>query len=120
MPAAIYMLLIFLLSGRSDLQGVPALVSDKAAHFAAYMVLGVLLVRAIGGRGWKRPGLPVVLAAAAIAAAYGATDELHQRFVPGRSSEALDLLADAAGGLSGAGAVYAWGIITKLFRPDPV
>lgn len=119
MPAAIYMVLIFVMSGRTDLQEMPAAVSDKAVHFAAYMVLGALLVRAMGGRGWKRPGLPVVLAAAAVAAAYGATDELHQRFVPGRTSEAFDLLADAAGGLSGAGAVYAWGIITRLFRPDP-
>jgi VanZ family protein len=37
---------------------------------------------------------------------YGVSDEFHQYFVPGRSVEALDVLADALGGLLGAWMMY--------------
>jgi VanZ family protein len=33
----------------------------------------------------------------AFAAAYGLTDEIHQRFIPTRSSDIYDLLCDIAG-----------------------
>jgi len=48
-----------------------------------------------------------------IAAAYGATDELHQYFVPGRQADVADLLADAIGAIAAAGAIWAWGIIAR-------
>ena len=48
-----------------------------------------------------------------IAAAYGASDEWHQFFVPGRQSDWHDLAADAAGAAAVAGALWAWGIIAR-------
>lgn len=66
--------------------------SDKVLHAGAYLVLSGLLTLATG-----RPVL-----AAALAVLYGASDEVHQAFVPGRYSDVLDLAADAVG--SGAGA----------------
>jgi VanZ family protein len=67
---------------------------DKPAHFLEYAVLGYFLGRGLGG---KR----AVLLGFVLASGYGALDELHQSFVPGRESSVLDLLADAAGAMSG-------------------
>lgn len=67
---------------------------DKVAHFGAYGLLATLWMRALAARltparaGWV---------AWAIAAAFGITDEFHQSFVPGRSIELADWLADATG-----------------------
>ena len=90
--AALYMGLIFHLSSLPGGQvGIPA-PWDKLAHLAEYAVLGFLL-----GRGSGRVSLAFL-----VAALYGATDELHQAFVPGREASALDWLADAAGAFLGA------------------
>ncbi len=93
--AALWALLIFWQSSTPDAGGMldwlpPG--SDKAAHALAFMVLAGLLTLATG-----RP-----LVAAALAFLYGASDEVHQAFVPGRSSDVLDLAADAVGAVAGA------------------
>lgn len=109
-PVVVYMALIFFVSGLSQAP-LPSNVSDKNAHAAAYFVMALLAVRAIHG------GLPARVTArgAAIALAitigYGALDETHQYFVPGRSADVLDLLADATGGLVGLMLCWAWGIL---------
>lgn len=68
---------------------------DKVVHFTVYACLGLLTVRAFAGYGVAagRAALAAVLACAL----YAASDELHQRFVPGRSSELLDWVADLLG-----------------------
>jgi len=77
--------------------------ADKVAHVCVYGVLGALF-----HRGWRRSlsrpaGAALVAIAALSALAYGITDEIHQMFVPNRSSELLDLAADLVGGLLGGG-----------------
>lgn len=64
---------------------------DKVLHFGAYAVLGGLLAFAA-----HRSALPVWVAVL-LGLAYGATDEIHQMFVPGRSPDVWDWAADAAG-----------------------
>ena len=54
------------------------------------------------------------LAPIAFAAIYGVTDEIHQAFVPTRSADPWDLLADAAGATMVVGAYIAW--IVRLAR----
>jgi VanZ family protein len=49
---------------------------------------------------------------------YGASDELHQMFVPGRTAAFDDLLADTIGALVGASLCWAWGIITPTSRDE--
>ena len=64
----------------------------KGAHFSAYAGLGVLLTLAYGKKpvpGWVTAVL------------YAGSDELHQRFVPGRSGELRDVLIDSSGALTG-------------------
>ena len=84
----------------------------KLGHVAGYLVLTLLLLRALRRSG-VAAAVPVAMAAAF---AYAVSDEWHQSFVPGRSADVLDWYADAAGALLGAGACWAWGIIR--FRAD--
>ncbi len=90
-------------------------VSDKTAHFWEYAVLGVLLARALAGRRWLSIGWRPVVAAVALAALYGVSDELHQLLlVPGRQYDVRDMMADALGASVSAGSVWAWGIIRRF------
>lgn len=72
--------------------------ADKLIHAAEYGILGVLALRAAG------PGLPgmllrseAVLVAVLFSLAYGALDEVHQSYVPGRAMDFVDLVADVTG-----------------------
>ena len=101
LPALAYAALIAWLSHQSN--PLPALtlsVSDKLLHAVEYAGLAGLLGLGLGHATRLGPWRAALLAAA-LAAAYGVTDEWHQSFVPGRSSEVADALADAAGGLAG-------------------
>ncbi|MBE2215843.1 MAG: VanZ family protein [Opitutaceae bacterium] len=93
-PAA-WMLAIYLASDQPKLpapEGVPGF--DKIAHFGAYGLLATLWVRALSAR--LSPGRAAFFAWS-IAALFGVTDEFHQSFVPGRSTELADWLADSGG-----------------------
>ena len=52
-----------------------------------------------------------VLSAIAAGILYGASDEFHQYFTPGRDPDILDLCVDAAAVSLGAAAVWAWSMI---------
>ncbi|MBI2767077.1 MAG: VanZ family protein [Chloroflexi bacterium] len=75
--------------------------TSNAAHMTEYAVLAALAAWAALAV-WPRARLGVVLLACwAGAAAYGASDEYHQSFVPGRDSNVTDFGFDALGaGLS--------------------
>jgi VanZ family protein len=95
-PALLWAATVFWLSSQSQLIELPyALSWDKLQHCAAYAAGGAALAHAVGGRG-RGPWLAV-----ALGVLYGASDELHQWFVPSRSSDVRDLLADAVGVLAG-------------------
>jgi VanZ family protein len=91
LPPAAWAGFIFYLSSRSRLPGPDVDGFDKVEHFGAYAVLGWLLVRAA-----DRSLLPLALGLA-LGVLYGASDEIHQMFVPGRSPDVRDWVADAAG-----------------------
>jgi VanZ family protein len=66
----------------------------KAAHFTEYAILAGLLV-------WNSGTDDRALRVAwSIAALYAISDELHQRFVPGRAGALGDVLIDSAGALA--------------------
>lgn len=109
-PVAAYMAVIFVLSAQPQ-PPLPSQVSDKQGHSLGYMGLAVTVARGLAGGIAAGATLRTAAAASAIAAGYGATDEWHQSFVPGRSADIHDWFADAAGALLGAGACWAWGII---------
>lgn len=68
---------------------------DKLYHAGAYFILALLAWDNFR-RHLKRP---IILAAAVIvfSSLYGLSDEWHQAFVPGRSSDVFDWLADTLG-----------------------
>jgi hypothetical protein len=109
-PVVLHMALIFTASASSD-PGLPSAVSDKTAHFAAYGVLSALFLRALArgalaGVTWRRAAVAVLLSVL-----YGVTDEVHQSFVPDRSPDGLDVVADSVGACAGAVALLLikWG-----------
>jgi len=92
-PAVAWMGLIFWLSSGPLPSTGGIEIPDKVAHFGAWAVLGALLWFAFAPLGVARAGA----LAFAVAALYGASDELHQSFVPRRSADVADWLADVAG-----------------------
>jgi VanZ family protein len=99
--------LIFCISsipGR-DFPDVSVLHHDKVLHGVLYAPLGALFVLALH-RSARVPTLLLILIAVAATGLYGITDEFHQRFVPGRSADRLDVLADFVGGTLGACAAW--------------
>ena len=102
-PAAAYAALIFVLSSFSQpLAFAPdeLLAHDKLLHLLEYALLGGLLARGLRVAG-VRAGAAFAIGLA-VASAFGATDEVHQAFVPGRTADVLDWVADTLGGAIGA------------------
>ena len=97
--ALAYMGLIFYLSSKPALE-VPPLFphQDKVFHLCEYFGLGFLLAFATAA-GHTRNRF---IAAFALAAVYGITDEIHQSYVPGRDASVFDWLADTVGAWLGA------------------
>ena len=96
LPVLVYMAIIFGFSAQSNpLPEVTAHVWDKLLHASEYACLAVLLVRALRGEGASWPA--VLIAATILTSLYGASDEIHQAFVPGRDPAVGDWLADTTG-----------------------
>jgi VanZ family protein/glutaredoxin len=91
-PVAAYLAAITALSHQSSLT-IPG-GTDWLWHGIEYAGLGALVGRAVQP---GRRGARVLLVAAAGCAAFGALDEFHQSFVPGRHSSAMDAMADTVG-----------------------
>lgn len=74
--------------------------ADELAHVVMYGVLGLLVVRAL--RHGARGTAPVrLLLAWPVLALFGALDEWHQRFIPGRYPSVSDGVLDAIGAALG-------------------
>ena len=102
-PALAYMLLIWALSSISTqlhFEFVPF--QDKGVHFLEYGMLAALLAHAMRNTWPAWRSLSVFALAVVITVLWGLIDEIHQAYVPGRSSDVRDVLADALGGMAGA------------------
>ncbi len=87
--------------------------TDKLYHFLGYTALGFLVVRAFLHTSPKIfLGSPWI-AAVLVVALYAASDEWHQSFVPGRTSEIADWGVDCLGGVLGTLAMYVWHRFSK-------
>ncbi len=102
LPAVLYMVLLFIISVRPMPEELPEFWQmDKFLHLGAYIVLGAVVVRALAGGG-DAPTFRAVRSAFIISVGYGLLIEICQLFIPYRSFDLIDLVADAAGGLIGA------------------
>jgi VanZ family protein len=94
--AAVVLLLTSIPMSSGSVDDIPGI--DKLVHAVLYGVLGFLATRASSERtrGWQ-PVAATLLGALVFAA----LDEWHQSFIPGRSADPLDWVADAFGLLAG-------------------
>ena len=88
----------------------------KLAHVSEYAVLAVLLYRAfvhtaLKGRRALSAGLVLLLCAA-----YAATDEFHQAFVPSRTASLRDVMIDICGATLAV--LLYWSIATRRIMPS--
>lgn len=81
-------------------------VFKKSAHVFFYGMLAVLTYRALIGEGISKK--KALFLAFFVALIYGASDELHQSFTPGREPRVRDVFFD------GGGALMAMFLLNKL------
>ena len=98
LPLAVYWITLFVMTSLPSTMSISVGVSDKIEHFGAYGLLSVFLFLALKFES-KYPFLSDYPATFAllIASLYGLIDEFHQLFIPGRSAEFYDWLADFLG-----------------------
>jgi VanZ family protein len=98
-PAILIMVVLFTLSAMpGDTQFLHSInINDKIEHAIAYFVLGLACCIWIPGKKWlKRPVFYGIIVFC-VCTAFGISDELHQKYVPGRTCSLLDLAADCVG-----------------------
>lgn len=86
---------------------------DKVVHCIVYGLFGVLLAREISqvASRWR-----AAVIAIAIAVAFGAADEWHQQFIPGRSSDVADWRWDSIGAIGGSLLWALWALSRRTRR----
>lgn len=106
LPAFSYMALIWAVSSMA-LPDVPIdrfPFRDKGVHAVEYALLAFLVTHASLLTWPDRPRSRIAAVALLVTCGWGVLDEIHQAFVPGRSSDLLDLVADLTGALVGSSA----------------
>ena len=111
LPAVLWAVIIFASSSlpSDSLPKIGILHIDKVAHFVVFSVFCLLTHRAIKFQN-RMPLLyrHSLVFSILITVLYGAIDETHQYFVPGRVPSWLDLSADAASAFLYAGVFWLW------------
>lgn len=101
-PPLLWMALIFFMSSRTHTSVSDTYVFNfiffKTLHLIEYAVLFTLLFRAFYSQKSKKESIVRTLTKAALLTIlYGATDELHQLFVPTREGTVRDVFIDSIG-----------------------
>ena len=110
-PPLLYMALIFAISSLEQppfpMPEFEWLTIDKLYHFIEYAILGGLLAWALAkAKPSVVPSKLIWLVATVLSILYGASDEWHQTFVPGRFATLADWAADVLGSIVGVLSVY--------------
>jgi len=79
----------------------------KGGHLLGYALLGAAYLRGLAAG--RRPAVRDVGLAVFLAVLYATSDEIHQRFTPGRTPAAADVGIDVLGSALGAGLRGWWG-----------
>lgn len=118
LPLVLYGLVIFYFSAQTRffIQPPEFFSSDKLYHFLEYTVLGILAGRVIRAYPLVIRGLSPEAAVTLFCLIYGAGDEFHQWFVPGRFATVGDVLADTVGGWAGGTGYFFLFGVNSLFR----
>ena len=101
-PILVYCLLIFIQSSRPSPDITPDWpYVDKVLHFTAYALLGALFLRAFKTTRIRHHLKLIFALSVLFSALYGISDEIHQSFVPYRTADYRDVLADILGSILG-------------------
>jgi VanZ family protein len=100
LPVVLYCVAIFVLSSFEQAPK-PQFLPDKWGHLILFAGLGFLVARLVAGVR-NAVFLRLLTVTVLFCLIYAITDEGHQYFVPGRTSEVGDLVADTIGGFLGA------------------
>lgn len=102
-PLVLYWVLIFILTSLpSDAISLVVSIGDKVNHLLAYFGLAFLLNFTLHFQSKiSLTNMSAAILTIIIAGVYGAADELHQNFVPGRFPEFLDWIANVLGAFIG-------------------
>jgi VanZ family protein len=117
LPVVLYCAVIFIQSAfpaMDQFQDVPY--GDKYLHVLGYAILGGLFFRAFRSQYFQDRLFLTFLISIAASTGYGISDEFHQYFVPYRSAEIMDALADMVGSCIG---VMAYFLIMEKFDIFP-
>ena len=93
---------------------VPADVTDVSLHEAGYLVLTLLVIRALAKQTWHGVTAATMFRGWVVAVLHGASVEWLQAYLPWRHAEVGDLIADATGACAAVIVVGAWSIIRRL------
>ena len=99
LPVVSISLAIFLLSNQQtfSLPVWQIIGFDKVAHIGAYFTFGFFVQFAYNGFTEIPSRKRIILGTLLISGLFCASDEIHQYFVPGRSCDVFDLIADLIG-----------------------
>jgi VanZ family protein len=101
-PILLYCLLIFIQSSYPSPEITPRWPHfDKVLHFTAYALLGALFLRAFYSTSINHNLKLIIMLSVLLSGLYGISDEIHQSFVPYRTADVMDALADILGSALG-------------------
>lgn|GEM_PF-212199 len=99
-----YLALTILLSSMTR-PPVGEAVSDTVLHALEFTAMALLLIQALGQGLFKRHSARHLVLTAGFGIFYGAADEIHQYFTPGRHSSVKDAAVDSAATLATVGVI---------------
>lgn len=99
LPVILFSIAIFIASAQETVEFIDLHVFgvDKILHFSAYFVFGLFLQLFVHANFHKFVSRKKIYLIILIGFLYSISDEVHQYFVPGRSADYNDLVADFAG-----------------------
>lgn len=113
-PGPVIIVISWILSSMSTISQMPTFWSaDKLIHCICFAGLAGAWTFWFDGNSWKNKYLRNFLICIGIVALYGAIDEIHQSFVPGRNASFFDWLFDMIGATIG---TFAGSFLMKKLR----
>ncbi len=95
----------------------PDEIPDVVGHALEYGLLAACLWAATAGRRSQRPAWLRSVVIVGFCALYGAIDEFHQGFVPGRDPSLVDLSADITGAAGASAGMWALALLFRRRAP---
>ena len=98
LPTILWIITVLVLTSYPSLKipDIGTSIEDKLAHFGVYLILAFLMSRSL----WYRDNLStwrLIYLSVLYCTLFAFFDEIHQSFIPGRSTELYDLLSDFIG-----------------------